>query len=195
MNRQFEMRFTGSGGQGVILASVIIAEAAVIAGAYAIQSQSYGPEARGGLCKGEAILSHSPIWFSKVTSPDFVLALTQESLEKYSKELKEDAIVMADDGLVIPDGLNPDRVITVPVLKTAREVIGNPMTANIVAVGAINAALNLFDQKTLQDGIRRHVPAGTEDLNLKAMEAGAGLITPEQVSRFSPLCSYNAQTA
>ena len=78
--KRFEMRFAGSGGQGVILASVILAEAAVIRGLHTVQSQAYGPEARGGVSKAETILSGEPIWYSKVTRPDFLLALTQASL-------------------------------------------------------------------------------------------------------------------
>ena len=80
---RYEMRFAGSGGQGVILASVILAEAAVIAGLRAVQSQAYGPEARGGVSRAETILSRGQIWFSKVTRPDFLLALTQASLDTY----------------------------------------------------------------------------------------------------------------
>ena len=93
MSNRYEMRFAGSGGQGVILASVIIAEAAVISGINAVQSQAYGPEARGGVSKAEAILSKEYIWYSKVTRPAFLLALTQASLDKYSKELAEQALL------------------------------------------------------------------------------------------------------
>lgn len=184
MSKRYEMRFTGSGGQGVILASVILAEAAVVAGRQAVQSQAYGPEARGGLCKAETVLSQEQIWFSKVIQPNFLLALTQGSLDKFSKDLAPGAVVMADDSLTVPEGLDPDQVLTVPILETARTKVGKIMTANIVAVGAINAALGLFDQESLREGVRRHIPAGTEELNWKALEEGAGLITPEQAAKF-----------
>ena len=78
---KLEIRLAGSGGQGIILATIILAEAAVIAGKNTAQSQSYGPEARGGMCKAEVIISDEPIGFTKVTSPDFLLALTQSSLD------------------------------------------------------------------------------------------------------------------
>ena len=181
---RYEMRFSGSGGQGVILASVIVAEAAVAAGLEAAQSQSYGPEARGGLCKAEAIVSGERIWFPKVASPNFLLSLTQGSLDKFSKELAPGAVVMADESLTVPEGLDPERVIRVPILQSARETVGNIMTANIVAVGAINAALGLFEQEPLKEGVRRHIPAGTEELNWKALEVGAALITQEQAAKF-----------
>ena len=103
MKDRLEMRFAGSGGQGVILASVILAEAAVISGLNAVQSQAYGPEARGGVSKAETILGREKIWYSKVSTPDFLLALTQASLEKYGKEMAADGLVMIDESLTVPD--------------------------------------------------------------------------------------------
>lgn len=183
--KRYEMRFAGSGGQGVILASVILAEAAVIAGLQTVQSQAYGPEARGGVSKAETILSLEKIWYSKVTRPDFLLALTQASLESYVKALSEDAVVMMDDSLVLPEGVDPARVLAVPILRTAKETVGKAFTANIVAVGAINAALRLFDDAVLLEAVRRHIPAGTEEINKKALDAGAALITAEQAAAFA----------
>lgn len=179
------MRFSGSGGQGVILASVIVAEAAVAAGLEAVQSQSYGPEARGGMCKAETVLSREQIWFSKVTRPNFLLALTQTALNKYAQGLADDAVVMIDDTLTVPEGLDPARVLALPILTTARDKVGKLMTANIVAVGAVNKALGLFDEQALHEGVRRHIPAGTEELNWKALDAGAALITDEQAATFA----------
>lgn len=181
---RYEMRFSGSGGQGVILASVIVAEAAVAAGLNAVQSQAYGPEARGGMCKAETILSREKIWYSKLINPSFLLALTQQSLDKYARQLAPDGVIMADEGLTLPEGLDPARVLRVPILTTARDKVGKLMTANIVAVGAINKALGLFDQASLTEGVRRHIPAGTEELNWKALAAGAELITDAQAEAF-----------
>jgi 2-oxoglutarate ferredoxin oxidoreductase subunit gamma len=184
MNKQYEMRFTGSGGQGVILASVIIAEAAVLSGEHTIQSQAYGPEARGGTSKAETIISRGEIWFSKVVKPDFLLALTQGSLDKYAGELAPGAVVMADSTLTVPEGLDKNRVISIPILQTAREKVGREMTANIVAVGAINAALNLFSDDVIREAVRRHIPRGTEELNNKALAEGGLLVADMDVSRF-----------
>ena len=184
MNDRFEMRFSGSGGQGVILASVIFAEAAVIAGLCTVQSQAYGPEARGGVSRAETILSRKPIWFTKVTTPDFLLALTQDSLNAYSASLADGAVIMADESLAIPEGLDPASVLSVPILRTARETVGKAFTANIVAVGAINAALGLFSDEVLLEAVRRHIPAGTEDINKTALDRGAALIAPDRASAF-----------
>lgn len=184
MSTRFEMRFTGSGGQGVILASVILAEAAVCDGKMAIQSQSYGPEARGGLCKAEAIVSNDQIWFSKVRTPNLLLALNQGSLEKYAPDLADDAIVIIDSSLTAPDYLDPDRILAIPIISTAAEKVGKVMTANIVAVGAINKALGLFSEEALQEGVRRHIPAGTERINKQALQEGEALISDEIAEKF-----------
>ena len=182
MSNRYEMRFAGSGGQGVILASVIVAEAAVIAGLHTVQSQAYGPEARGGVSKAETVLSRDKIWYSKVTLPNFLLALTQASLEKYTREMAEGAIVMMDDSLDMPADLDPARVISIPILQTAKEKVGKAFTANIVAVGAIN---KLFSDEVLMEGVKRHIPAGTEEINQKALAEGAALITEEQAAAFT----------
>ena len=178
--KRYEMRLAGSGGQGVILASVILAEAAVVAGLHTVQSQAYGPEARGGVSKAETIVSHEQIWYSKVTQPDFLLALTQASLDAYAGTLAPGAVVMTDDSLTPPALPEGTRLIEVPILRTAKEVVGKAFTANIVAIGAINAALGLFDDDCLLEAVRRHIPAGTEEINKRALDAGAALIAPAQ---------------
>ena len=178
MKNKFEMRFTGSGGQGVILASVIFAEAAVVRGLNAVQSQAYGPEARGGSSKAECIISREPIWFSKVQRNDFLLALTQNALDKYAPEVDGGGVVMIDESLAAPDCLDPGRVVSVPILRCARDTVGKAITANIVAVGAINELLGLFDEEILREAVSRHIPAGTEELNFRALAAGRDLIDP-----------------
>jgi len=183
MSAKYEMRFTGSGGQGVILASVILAEAAVLSDLNAIQSQAYGPEARGGASKAECIISPEKIWFSKVQHPDFLLALTQSALDKYAADLGPDAVVMIDDTLKAPKNVRAENVISVPILRSAVETVGKAFTANIVAVGAINALLRLFDDDVLYEGVKRHIPAGTEEINLRALQVGASLIGKEQTKK------------
>ena len=185
MSRRFEMRLAGSGGQGMIVASVILSEVAVVSGLQVAQSQSYGPEARGGICRAEVVLSRERILYTRVRQPDFLLTLTQASLDKYGRALADRALVMIDDSLAPPDWLDPGQVLAVPILRTAREKLGQRFTANIVAIGALNAALGLFDRERLLDSVRRHVPPGTEALNRRAMEAGAALIEPEAEERFA----------
>ncbi|MBQ3072758.1 MAG: 2-oxoacid:acceptor oxidoreductase family protein [Oscillospiraceae bacterium] len=171
-----ELRLAGSGGQGVILASVILADAAVIAGKNAAQSQSYGPEARGGSCKAECIISEESIGFTKVQNPTFLMALTQKSLDQYTVGLPKDCIVLADSSLTLPESIRENTVHTLPILKTAKETVGKAFTANIVAVGAINKLLSLVSDEDLSEAVMLHIPRGTEEINLKALDAGKALV-------------------
>ncbi len=172
---KMEIRLAGSGGQGVILATIILAEAAIIAGKNTAQSQSYGPEARGGMCKAEVIVSDEPIGFTKVTHPTFLLALTQASLDKFGASADEDCVIMADSSLTIPDSLKAKRVYSLPILDTARTEVGKAFTANIVAVAAINGVLKLVDNEALEKAVFLHIPKGTEEINRKALYAGEKL--------------------
>lgn len=169
-----ELRFTGSGGQGVILATIIIAEAAYEDKLQAVQSQAYGPEARGGSCKAECIIDDKPITYTKVGLPTFLLSLTQASLNKYIGSLSEEAIVLVDSEIVVPDEIKAKhKVISLPILESASDVIGNPMSANIISVGAVNELLKIASKDSLEKAVLNHIPKGTEELNLKALHLGA----------------------
>ena len=194
MNSRCAIRLTGSGGQGVILISVILAEAAVLNGDKAVQSQAYGPEARGGMCQADTIISNEEIWFSKPEKPDVLLALTQASMNKFSRDTTPGSVIIADTGLSIPANCAASKIYRIPILETASKVVGKAMTANIVAVAAINTLLNLFPDEILQEAVKMHIPAGTEALNMKAFEEGkriaenakvvftSAFMTPEQMS-------------
>lgn len=172
---KMELRLAGSGGQGVILASVILAEAAVQSGKYTAQSQSYGPEARGGACKAETLISDDPIGFTKVQQPTFLMALTQKALDTYTRALPENCLVLVDEGLTMPENLNGHRVLRLPILRTAKETVGRAQTANVLAVGCINALLGITDMETLKKAASLHIPRGTEEINLKALAEGVKL--------------------
>jgi 2-oxoglutarate ferredoxin oxidoreductase subunit gamma len=157
----------------LILAGVIFAEAAAIYdGKNAVQSQSYGPEARGGASKSEVILSDGTIDFPKATSIDLMLALTQEACSKYCRDIKPDGILLADEDFVreIPDG--SFRVIRLPIIRTASEVVGKAFAANIVAIGAIAAITGQVSREAVEKAVLSRVPKGTEELNRKALVAG-----------------------
>jgi 2-oxoglutarate ferredoxin oxidoreductase subunit gamma len=173
---KMEIRLTGSGGQGVILATIILAEAALEAGKYTAQSQAYGPEARGGLCKAEVIVDEKPIGFTKVQNPTFLMALTQASLDKFAQSVDENYLVLADSSLTIPEYLNPAKVTSVPILETAAKKVGKAFTANIVAVAAVNELLGLATFEQLKTAVLGHVPKGTEEINERALNEGRALI-------------------
>ncbi len=178
MSKDLCLRLAGSGGQGVILCSVILAEAGLEAGHYVAQSQSYGPEARGGTCKAETVISDSVIDFPKVEKSNFLLALTQGALEKYAAMVEPGTVVMADASLTIPQGLDAT-VVTAPILHTAAEELKKPMVANIIAAGVINRYLHIASDEEMETAVLAHVPKGTEELNRKALAVGAALpVTP-----------------
>jgi 2-oxoglutarate ferredoxin oxidoreductase subunit gamma len=174
MNKH-EIRLVGSGGQGIILATVILAEAAVQSGRHTAQSQSYGPEARGSLCKAETLISDSPIGFTKVQKPTFLMMLTQKAIEQYSHLPSNNQLMLVDASLTIPSDLDQSRLVVLPILGTAQNEIGKAQTANIVAVGAINQLLDIANEKIIRQAVLKHIPKGTETLNLKALEAGIKL--------------------
>ena len=170
-----ELRLSGSGGQGVILAAVILAEAAVQAGRYTAQSQSYGPEARGGACKGEVLISDKPIGYTRVRRPSFLMALTQRAMDVYGKDLPADCLVLADESVTPPEQLSGNAVVSLPILRTARETIRCEQAANLVAVGCINELLHITDADTMERSARMHLPRGTEEINLRALAEGEQL--------------------
>lgn len=176
MAKQTEIRLTGSGGQGLILAGIILAESAIIKGDNAVQSQSYGPEARGGASKAEVILSTEEIDFPKVRKADIMLSLTQVALDKYADTIKEDGILVVDAELEIPSNLKAGKVVSIPILNTAKEVVGKSMVANIVALGAIQELTNIIPKEYLEEAVLSRVPRGTEELNKRALQEGYNLV-------------------
>ncbi|MBM7614092.1 2-oxoacid:acceptor oxidoreductase family protein [Alkaliphilus hydrothermalis] len=177
MNKQHEIRLSGSGGQGLILGGIILAEAALIDGNNAIQSQSYGPEARGGASKAEVIISTEEIDYPKVDKADLLLALTEVAYVKYIKSLKEGGILIVDENVNV-EGINPSyRVVQIPIINTATEKIGKSMVANIIALGAIQELSNVVTKEALEKAVLKRVPRGTEELNKAALQAGYELVS------------------
>jgi 2-oxoglutarate ferredoxin oxidoreductase subunit gamma len=169
--QKVEIRLSGSGGQGLILAGLILAEAAAIyEGKNAVQTQSYGPEARGGSSKSEVIISNQEILFPKTTRLDYLLALNQESCDRYARDLKEDGLLLVDADAV--DHVPPVRTVSLPFVRTAREKVGRIMTTNIVCLGALVNLSNVVSKQSLKKAVLSRVPRGTEELNLKALQLG-----------------------
>lgn len=172
MKNQTEIRLSGSGGQGLILGGIILAEAALMDDKNAIQSQSYGPEARGGASKAEVIISNQPIHYPKVQNCDILLALTQKSCDKYIDNLREDGILIIDEGIELNLPQNSYTIHKLPILKTAAVDIGKSMVANIVALGCLNQIAQVVSDESLKTAIKNRVPSGTEDFNENAFEVG-----------------------
>lgn len=171
-----EFRFSGTGGQGLITAGIILAEAALLDGNLAIQSQSYGPEARGGSSKAEVIISDKTIHFGRVTKPNVLLVMSQEAATKFSKDIDAKTIVVTDT-LFVKDvpGFTGKRY-DLPITHTATETCGKVLFANIVALGAIVALTHCVSDAAIEKAVLNRVPKGTEEANKKALKAGMALI-------------------
>lgn len=171
-----EMRLSGSGGQGLILLGIIIAEAAILDNKQAIQSQSYGPEARGGASKSEVIISEQAIHYPKVTAPNLVLAMTQEATNKYCNDMSEESILIVDTTFVSKLPAHVKKVYQLPITEKSTHEIGKALFANIVALGAITELTGAVSWESVTAAVLKRVPKGTEDLNKKALELGRAMI-------------------
>lgn len=168
---RFEMRLSGSGGQGMIFASVVIGKAIGIGeNKNVVQSQSYGPEARGGASKADVVISADEIYYPKAMKLDLLLAMTQEALDKYLSDLKDDGILIVDSSLVTD--YPRDRAYALEFTRIARNEVGHIMVANVVALGAIAGLTGLVSKEGLTEVVLQHAPKGTEDKNRKAVELG-----------------------
>ena len=173
MSRRYEMRFSGSGGQGMILAGIIMAEAASIYdNKNASQSQSYGPESRGGASKSEVIIGDEEIDYPKATSIDAMLAMTQEACTKYCKDIKDGGILLVDSGEVknIPSG--NFKAYSFPITTIARDELGKTIVANIIALGMITELTKVVSHEALEKAVLARVPQAFLDLNKKALQIG-----------------------
>ncbi|MFZ5632291.1 MAG: 2-oxoacid:acceptor oxidoreductase family protein [Bacillota bacterium] len=171
-----QVQLSGSGGQGLILAGIILAAAAVEDGYHVIQSQSYGPEARGGASVAEVIIGSEPIDYPHVERADILLALTQEACNKYLPAVAEKALVILDSLLVTNVPKTRATVLKLPIMQTAKNEIAHEVVANIVALGALNSATGLVSWPALEKAVLERVPARFFELNKRALAAGRVLV-------------------
>lgn len=168
---RYEIRLSGSGGQGLITAAVVFAEAVgVYDGKYVCQTQSYGPEARGGKSKAEVVISSMPIDYPKALELDLLLAMNQAACDAYFYDLKPNGLLVVDAGLV--EQHPTSRIIAIPFTRIAKEEIGRELVANMVALGAIGLLSGRVDLGNLERALLARVPKGTEEMNSKALQCG-----------------------
>lgn len=173
MAERVEIRFSGAGGQGIVLAGIILAEAVtVIEGRNAVQSQSYGPESRGGASKSEVVISDGEIDYPKVVKADVLLAFTQQALNKYIKEVKEGGIVIVDEDLVpeVPEGNYT--LYRFPFTRIAKEELGRDIFLNVIALGTLVGLTNIVKKESIEKAVLARIPKGTEEINKKALQIG-----------------------
>jgi len=168
-----EVRFAGFGGQGIIKSGIIVAAAASIhSDKNAVQTQSYGPESRGGACKSEVVISEEDIDFPKVVEPDVLVVLSQAAYNDYAEDVKPGGTVILDPDMIPREkSLKNFKVYRVPATKIAEE-LGRRIVANIVMLGAFTAITELLDENALKESVKENIPKGTEELNLAAFDKG-----------------------
>ena len=171
MSGRYEIRLSGSGGQGIILMGIILAEAiGVYDGKCVAQTQSYGPEARGGSSKSEVIVSDEEIDYPKAMMPDLLLAMNQKSCDEFYPDLKPEGLLIVDSTFVTQ--IPTTKGFQIPFTRIAREKFKREVVANIIALGALSHLSPMVSPKAMEAAVLARVPKGTEKLNRDALKAG-----------------------
>jgi len=169
---RIEVRVTGYGGQGVVLISTVIGRAwAVHVGKHASMTQSFGPEARGSSCSATLAMSEQEVLYPYVRRPDVLVAMSSEGYSLFKDELKDDGLVLYEEDLVKPTPKPGQRAYGIPSTRFAEE-LGRVLVQNVVMLGFFWAVTKLVPLDAMRDALRHSVPAGTEELNMKAFEKG-----------------------
>ena len=174
MNGRMAIRIAGAGGQGVALAGRILAEAAIISGHQAAQSQAYGPLARGGASRSDVVIAAEDIGFPLAESLDMLVMLSDEAYQRYSVDTEEHTVVIVDDEIRLPD--SDCRRSLLPMTATARETANNAVVTGVVALGALQRHIGLVDPEALVQAVAARVPAAHRESNLRALAAGLELV-------------------
>jgi 2-oxoglutarate ferredoxin oxidoreductase subunit gamma len=171
VGHRYEVRFSGTGGQGVVLAGIILAEAARLRGGqYVVQTVSYGPQVRGGMSSAELVISGEEIDYPKPLGLDMFLPFTQEAYSQGIGSMKSEGLICIDPVLV---GQPPEgRVAVVPMTQLAEQATGRRQMANIVALGAIAALAPVVDTDSMAEAVKERAPKGLEDAFIEALDLG-----------------------
>ncbi|MEA2089602.1 MAG: 2-oxoacid:acceptor oxidoreductase family protein [Thermoproteota archaeon] len=175
MRKQVEIRIAGLGGQGAVLAGQILGRAAVYDEKMAVQTQSYGAEARGTAAKSEVIISNGKILFPIVRKCDVLVTMSQAALDVYVKDLRENGILILEENLVPHAPEVKAKVFKIPATKVAEKELQSKMYANIVMLGALTKITQITSEKATKKAIVDSVPPATKENNLKAFKIGLEL--------------------
>jgi 2-oxoglutarate ferredoxin oxidoreductase subunit gamma len=171
--KRTEIRFAGFGGQGVVLAGVLLGTAASVTDERrAVQTQSYGAAARGGGARSEVIISDDPITYPRVTHPDIMVAMSEEAMKKYGPDMRPGGLLFIDSDLVKDVPREDVRLVGLPASNLATQELGRTIVANLVMVGALVAKTGIVSVAGMEAAIRENVPPKTIELNLKAFRKG-----------------------
>ncbi|MBN1956003.1 MAG: 2-oxoacid:acceptor oxidoreductase family protein [Anaerolineae bacterium] len=170
MSERIEIRLAGTGGQGMILAGIVLADAAIRDGKQVVQTQSYGPEARGGASRAEIIIADGPIHYPKVLDADILLCMSQVACDRYGMMMRRGGLLIVDNNQV---SRTPTAyAVQAPITQLAREKTGREITANVVALGVLVGLTGVVSRSSLEAAVRARAPKGTKDMNLEALAAG-----------------------
>jgi 2-oxoglutarate ferredoxin oxidoreductase subunit gamma len=171
MNRD-EIILGGLGGQGIMLAGYILGKAASLFDKKsATQIQDYGPEARGGACHTQVVISDSQISYPYIDNPSILAVMSQGAYDKFSPSMRQDTVLLIDEDLVKPKRAKHNKIFTIPTTRTAQE-LGRVAVANIVMLGFITAITKVVSVEAMKKAVLESVPKGTEELNMKAFDRG-----------------------
>jgi 2-oxoglutarate ferredoxin oxidoreductase subunit gamma len=180
---RYDIRLSGSGGQGLIIMGIILAEAiGIYDGKFVAQTQSYGPEARGGSSKAEVVVSDEEIDYPKALRLDLLLAMNQRSCDEYYMDLKPEGLLIVDSSLV--NQIPVPKAYEIPFTRIAREKFKREMVANIVALGALSQLTSIVSKKAIEAAVLARVPMGTETMNKEALQAG--MAAAKHIGKISP---------
>jgi len=174
--KKTEVRISGLGGQGVVLAGQILGRAAVYDGKNAVQTQSYGAEARGSAAKSEVIISDGKIGFPMVRKCDILVAMSQETVEKNIKDLKEDGILLIDSSTVKKVPETKARTFKIPATETAEKTFGGKIYANVLMLGALTKATRVVSENAMEKAIEDTVGEKEANINKQAYKKGGELL-------------------
>lgn len=177
MPKRIEVRISGLGGQGVVLAGEILGRAAAYEGKHVVQTQSYGAEARGSAAKSEVIISDSKIGFPKVRKCDILVAMSQSAVEKHLKDLKEKATLIVDKDTVKHLPETKAKVFRIPATKTAEKLLKSRLYANVVMLGALTKITGIVKEEAVEKGIADSVPETAIEANISGFRKGLKLVT------------------
>lgn len=170
--KQVEIRISGLGGQGVVLAGEILGRAAVYDGKHAVQTQSYGAEARGSAARSEVIISDQKVGFPKVRKCDILVAMSQSALNKHLKDLKEGGTLLVDEDIVKKIPKLKAKIFKIPATKIAETALKSRIYVNVVMLGALTKITNLVTEEAVKKAIINSVPEETKEGNLEGFKKG-----------------------
>ena len=171
MSRE-ELVLGGFGGQGIILAGFILGKAAAIFDEKNVTfTQDYGPEARGGSCRAQVVISDSQISYPYIENPSVLVVMSQEAYTKYAHGLHRDALLLIDNDLVNPRKSTKNKIYAIPATSIAQE-LGRTAVANVVMLGFLTAVAKVVSIDAMKKSMLDSIPRGTEELNMKAFERG-----------------------